>query len=119
MAQRTAAQPTPEAGDEVRARELLELAAQGDDSAVRTLYRQHVGRVHRHVARILGPHDPDVEDVVQKVFIAALRGAERFDGRSAVSTWLLGIATRRALDEARARWRRGRFARLAERVGLG
>jgi RNA polymerase sigma-70 factor, ECF subfamily len=86
---------------------------------MRTLYRQHVGRVHRHVARILGRHDPDVEDVVQKVFVAALQGASHFDGRSAVSTWILGIATRRALDEARNRWRRGRFSRLAERVGMG
>jgi RNA polymerase sigma-70 factor, ECF subfamily len=99
--------------------ELLGLAARGDEAAVRALYRQHVGRVHRHVARILGRHDPDVEDVVQKVFLAALAGARQFDGRSAVSTWILGIATRRALDEARARWRRGRFARVADRVGLG
>lgn len=109
---------TPQ-GDEERARELLRLAARGDEAAVRALYREHVGRIHRHVARILGRHDPDLEDVVQRVFLAALRGADRFDGRAAVSTWILGIATRRALDEARCRWRRGRFARLAERVGLG
>lgn len=110
--------PAPD-GDDDRGRELLQLAARGDEAAVRALYREHVGRIHRHVARILGRHDPDLEDVVQRVFLAALRGAEQFDGRAAVSTWLLGIATRRALDEARSRWRRGRFARLAERVGLG
>ena len=99
--------------------ETLRAAAAGDERAVRVLYRSHVDRVYRHVARVLGPHDPDVEDVVQRVFLAALDGASGFSGRSKVSSWLLGIATRRALDEARSRWRRGRWQRLGERVGLG
>jgi RNA polymerase sigma-70 factor (ECF subfamily) len=97
----------------------LERAARGDEVAVRRLYRDHVDRVHRTVARILGSRDPDVEDVVQQTFLAALDGAERFDGRSRVSTWLIGIATRRALDQARDRWRRGRWQRASELVGLG
>jgi len=105
--------------EELDERELLRRAGERDEAAVRALYREHVGRVHRHVARILGPSDPDVEDVVQKVFLAALSGAGSFDGRSRVSTWILGIATRRALDEARARWRRGRWGRVSERVGMG
>ena len=98
---------------------LLREAAAGDDEAVRRLYRAHVDRVHRCVARILGAHDPDVEDVVQHAFLAALDGADRFDGRSKVSTWLVGIATRRALDAARARQRRRRWERITEWVGLG
>jgi RNA polymerase sigma-70 factor (ECF subfamily) len=67
----------------------------------------------------LGGDDPDVEDVVQQAFLAALDGASRFDGRSSLSTWLFGITTRRALDSARSRWRRRRWSRLAESVGLG
>ena len=104
---------------EIEDLELLRRASDGDEAAVRQLFRAHVPRIHRTVARILGPSDPDVEDVVQKVFLAALNGAERFDGRARVSTWLVGIATRRALDEARSRWRRGRWQRIGERVGLG
>ena len=99
--------------------ELLRRAAGGDEGAVRILYRSHVDRVHRHVARILGRHDSNVEDVVQKVFVAALDGASRFRGTSKVSTWLLGIASRRALDEARSRWRRDRWRRVTSVVGLG
>lgn len=99
--------------------ERLRAAAAGDDEAVRRLYRDHVDRVHRCVARILGPRDPDVEDVVQQAFLAALDGAGRFDGRSKVSTWLVGIATRRALDAARARHRRRRWQQVTEWVGLG
>ncbi len=109
----SAAPLDPESADTLRA------AADGDERAVRMLYRSHVDRVHRHVARILGAHHSDVEDVVQRVFLAALDGAGSFGGRSKVSTWLLGIATRRALDQARSAWRRDRWQRMGERVGLG
>jgi RNA polymerase sigma-70 factor (ECF subfamily) len=100
-------------------RELLDRAAAGDEAAVRELFRAHATRLHRQAARVLGADDPDVEDVVQQAFLAALDGAARFDGRSSLSTWLFGITTRRALDAARARWRRRRWSRLAESVGLG
>jgi RNA polymerase sigma-70 factor (ECF subfamily) len=100
-------------------RSLLDRAASGDEAAVRELFRTHSSRLHRQAARILGADDPDVEDVVQQAFLAALDGASRFDGRSSLSTWLFGITTRRALDAARARWRRRRWSRLAESVGLG
>jgi RNA polymerase sigma-70 factor (ECF subfamily) len=100
-------------------RELLDRAAAGDEAAVRVLFRTHAPRMHRQAARVLGSDDPDIEDVVQQAFLAALEGANRFDGRSSLSTWLFGITTRRALDSARARWRRRRWSRLAESVGLG
>lgn len=99
--------------------DLLQRAAEGDAAAVRLLYRTHVERVHRHVARVLGAQDPDVEDVVQRVFLAALDGAAGYRGDGKLGSWILGIATRRALDESRARWRRGRWKRMSERVGLG
>jgi RNA polymerase sigma-70 factor (ECF subfamily) len=86
---------------------------------VRELFRTHAGKLHRVASRVLGADDPDVEDVVQQAFLAALDGAAAFDGRSSLSTWLFGITTRRALDAARSRWRRSRFTRLREAVGLG
>lgn len=94
-------------------------AADGDGAATRALYRGHVDRVHRHVARILGAHHPDLEDVVQKVFLAVLKGARSFRGSSKVGTWILGIASRRALDEARARWRRDRWSKMTTAIGVG
>jgi RNA polymerase sigma-70 factor (ECF subfamily) len=98
---------------------LLRSAAAGDEAAVRELFRAHASKLQRVAARVLGADDPDVEDVVQQAFLAALDGAAAFDGRSSLSTWLFGITTRRALDAARSRWRRGRFSRLREAVGLG
>lgn len=109
----------PARAADLEERNLLAQAASGDDAAVRRLYREHVDRVFRTVARILGANDPDVEDVVQQTFLAALDGADRFDGRSRLSTWIIGIATRRALDQARDRWRRSRWQRVTEWVGLG
>lgn len=97
----------------------LRRAAGGDEVAVRALYRAHVDRVFAMATRILGRNDGDVEDVVQHTFLAALDGAARFDGRSKVSTWILGIATRRALDMLRERQRRGRWREMREWVGLG
>jgi len=99
-------------------RALLARAAEGDEIAVRKLYRAHLGKLLRHASRILGATDPDVEDVVQQAFLAALDGAAKFDGRSSVQTWLFGIVTRRALDAARARYRRRRFSRLLASVGM-
>lgn len=120
---RVSVEQRPEEREEGRpvdpARELLLAAAAGDGPSARRLFREHVGQVHRTVGRILGRDDADVDDVVQQVFVAALDGAARFDGRSRVSTWLVGIATRRALDAARERHRRERWSQLREWVGLG
>jgi RNA polymerase sigma-70 factor (ECF subfamily) len=99
-------------------RQLLSRAAAGDEQAVRALYRAHVSKLQRQAARVLGTNDPDVEDVVQQAFLAALDGASKFDGRSSVQTWLFGIVTRRALDAARARYRRQRFARFVHTLGF-
>lgn len=101
--------------DEARLRD----AASGDERATREFYRAHIAPVHRCVARILGPGDPDIDDVVQQTFLAALAGAHKFDGRAKVSTWLVGIASRRALDAARSRHRRRRWSKITEWVGLG
>jgi RNA polymerase sigma-70 factor (ECF subfamily) len=112
------AAPT-EAEARVFERERLLRAASGDDDAMRALYREHVDAVFRTACRVLGANDAEVDDVVQHTFLAAIGGAERFDGRSRLSPWLIGRAPRRALDHARARHRRGRWSRLKEWVGLG
>ncbi len=41
------------------------------------------------------------EDVVQDTLVAALRGAERFEGRASARTWLTGILLRRLADAVR------------------
>ena len=50
----------------------------------------------------------EAEDAVQETFIRALRGLERFEGRSALSSWLYRIATNVCLDMLGGRARRAR-----------
>lgn len=47
------------------------------------------------------------EDLVQETFLAALKARDRFEGRSAVQTWLVGILKRKTIDWMRTRARRG------------
>jgi RNA polymerase sigma-70 factor (ECF subfamily) len=41
------------------------------------------------------------EDAVQETLLAAIQGAERFKGRSAVRTWLVGILKHKVIDNIR------------------
>jgi RNA polymerase sigma-70 factor (ECF subfamily) len=97
---------------------LLRRAASGEAMAALELFRAHGARVHRTASRILGEHDGDVDDVVQQTFLAAFDASAGFDGRARVSTWLVAIATRRALDLARSRARRARWGKVASFLGL-
>ena len=83
---------TPAELDEALIREV----AKGNQLAMRTLFMRHQVRVYRFVLRMV--RDSDLaEDVVSEVFLAVWRRAGRFEGRSAVSTWLLSIARHKAL----------------------
>jgi RNA polymerase sigma-70 factor (ECF subfamily) len=53
-------------------------------------------------------NDPtEAADLLQDVFMEVWRGADRFEGRAKVQTWIFGIARRKAIDAHR---RRGRLA---------
>jgi RNA polymerase sigma-70 factor (ECF subfamily) len=76
--------------------------ATGDTTAMRTLFARHQVKVFRFVVRIVGDAAL-AEDVVSDTFLDVWRNARRYEGRAAVSTWLVGIARHRALDAARRR----------------
>lgn len=81
-----------------------------------SLFRDHVGDVHRIVARLLGPaaSDSDVDDLVQQVFVAVHSALPRFRGDSKVTTWLYGIATRTVLGHLRSGRRHRRMVETLE-----
>lgn len=56
-------------------------------------YTKHA-RFVRAVLRRSGVPDAVIEDAEQDVFIAAYRGLPKFEGRSAITTWLFRIAVR-------------------------
>jgi RNA polymerase sigma-70 factor (ECF subfamily) len=69
------------------------------------LYREQLPFVWRNARRLLGL-DSVVDDVVQEVFIVALRRIGDFEGRSSIRTWLYGILRRVVADHRRAMQRR-------------
>ena len=81
---------------------LIKQIAEGNKLAMRALFARHQLRVYRFILRIV--RDAALaEDVVSEVFIDAWQHAGRYEGRSSVSTWLLGIARHKALTACNRR----------------
>ena len=81
---------------------LLERCKTGDPAAVRAFVDHHKDAVYAAVWRITGQL-PEAEDLAQETFLRAIRALPGFDigGAARLSTWLLTIATRLALDACR------------------
>jgi len=79
---------------------LIARIASGDRDAMRALYLKHHVRVYRFVMRLVR-NQTVAEDVISDVFLDVWRQAGSFEGRSAVSTWLLAIARFKALSVLR------------------
>jgi RNA polymerase sigma-70 factor (ECF subfamily) len=69
---------------------------------MQVLYARHHVRVFRFVVRLVRD-ESTAEDLISEVFLDVWRQAGRFEGRSAVSTWLLSIARFKALSALRRR----------------
>lgn len=82
--------------------ELVGRVAKGDRAAVRLLFMRHHARVFRFVVRQTGSESM-ADDIANEVFLELWRQAPDFQGRSEVSTWLLGIARFKALSALRKR----------------
>src|SRR5215468_6323432 len=82
----------------------LRRAQRGDEQAWRALIERFQAPVHALIWRLLaGRSRHRVEDLVQETFVRVLRALPEFDpaGAATLSTWILTIATRLALNELR------------------
>ena len=75
--------------------ELVARLAGGDDGALRELFTRHAPILAARLRAVLPPSD--VEDVLQETFLAAWKGAGRYQPQDAAGGWLWGIARRQAL----------------------
>jgi RNA polymerase sigma-70 factor (ECF subfamily) len=75
--------------------ELLQSLLGGDESSFTELVRRYHSTLVK-VARYYVASVASAEDVAQDTWIAVLKGAERFEGRSSFKTWLLRICVNRA-----------------------
>ncbi len=91
----------PSAIPEEDDRELIRRVADKDRRAFETLYQRYGPRLQRYLSRLI--QRPDVaEEALDDVMLVVWQNAARFNDRSRVSTWILGIAHHKAL-KARAR----------------
>ena len=81
---------------------LVERIAVGDRLAMQALFARHRTLVYRWLYRFVG-NETVAEDLLSDVFFDVWQQAGRFEGRSAVTTWLLSIARFKALSARRRR----------------
>jgi RNA polymerase sigma-70 factor (ECF subfamily) len=79
---------------------LIGRIASGDRLAMQVLFARHHVRIYRFVLRLVRDQSK-AEDLISEVFLDVWRQADRFEGRSTVSTWLLAIARFKALSALR------------------
>jgi RNA polymerase sigma-70 factor (ECF subfamily) len=88
-------------GNDQSERELLERIAKARDQvAFRTLYSSYYQRLSRLLAR-MSVRREDIEEVINDTFWVVWTKAAEFRGASQLSTWIIGIAYRRALNALR------------------
>src|SRR6201984_833642 len=90
-----------------RERELIVRVGEGDRKAFEELYNLYHRRMARFLTRLTRRYDI-AEEVINDTFWVVWRKARSFRGDSQPSTWILGIAYRKARNAIRS------SARLAE-----
>jgi RNA polymerase sigma-70 factor (ECF subfamily) len=90
--------PSQASSDEI----LVTRIAVGDKLAMQALFARHRASVHRWLLRFVG-NETVAEDLLSDVFFDVWQQAGRFEGRAAVTTWLLSIARFKALSARRRR----------------
>ncbi|MGH2359509.1 MAG: sigma-70 family RNA polymerase sigma factor [bacterium] len=95
--------PGWETGDD---QELVQRAKLGDRSAFEILVRRYQDRAYNVAYQILRHHE-DALDVAQEAFARAYVSLARFRGGAGFYTWLYRILVNLAIDQARARGRKG------------
>ena len=79
----------------------------GDEEAFRQLYSRHTPRLYQFILRFLGGAEMDAEDVVQEVWLQAVRRLDGFRWEARLETWLTAIGLNVARDHLRKRYRKG------------
>lgn len=91
---------------------LATAAARGEGAAFESLVRRHERVVRGFLTRLAGPNRAD--DLAQETFLTAWTKANAFTGEGRYKGWLMRIAWRTFLMDAR-----GRGRRLPEHAGTG
>lgn len=91
--------------DRAGAADLVERVVAGDADALGQLYDHHHATLRAFALRLIGDAAA-AEDLVQDVFLALPAAFRRFEGRSSLRTFILGVAANHARHRARSFARR-------------
>lgn len=83
--------------------DLVRRFAEGDGLAFDELVLRHRDAVYRFVRSQLDTDRNEAEDVTQSVFVEVFRCLDRFEGRSRLRTWIVGIAANLCRQRRRER----------------
>lgn len=75
----------------------------GDSGASDQLVAEHADAVFEFILYRVGRQREVAEDLAQETLVTGLDRVHRFDGRSSLRTWLLGIAKNKVRESLRAR----------------
>ena len=95
----TPARPAPPGSDEAELA-LVRRISLRDRSALHDLYLLYHRRLARFLMRLTRRQDV-AEEIINDTLLVVWNSADRFRGESRVSTWIVGIAYRRALKSVR------------------
>lgn len=76
--------------------------AQGDEASVRLAYQTYADTLYRFILRRLRGSVEDAEEIVNDVFVLAIRYGAGFEGRCSALTWLCSLARGCISDRRRA-----------------
>jgi RNA polymerase sigma-70 factor (ECF subfamily) len=77
---------------------LVKAIQAGDTRAIESLYTLYFDRLYARVFHGVKRDKAATEDIVQNVFLSALKSARDFKGQSKLYTWLVGIANHKIMD---------------------
>lgn len=96
--------------------ELIAQFRSGNESAYNELVRRHHGRIYGLVYNMTGNRE-DAQDMTQEVFLRAYKALNRFQGKSAFSTWIYRIAVNRTINFLKKR--KNRYALSLDDADMG
>jgi len=92
---------------------ILQRIVKKDEVAFESLYKRYHPKLFRFVQRMI--NDPyQVEEVVSDTLYTVWKGAEKFQYKSKVSTWIFSIGYRTALKAIRTGNRHSRYTRSGD-----
>jgi RNA polymerase sigma-70 factor (ECF subfamily) len=97
--------------------DLAAALARGDAQVFALLYRQHNPALLRVCAGIVR-NQATAEDVMQDAWLAVLKGASGFEGRSSLASWIFAIAINKARSRVKRDGRTVSFDEFGDDHGL-